>query len=363
MIKHMMKNKISNIGLACNKEVRKKYNTPSSELSRLKTFANFTWQEFNETSDWDNHPSFSKESENKLIEFTKNLDALIVSHGSPLISKNVIENCPNLKFIGELNGDRFSQRIDLESSFKKGVNVVDTTHGSSYPVAEWALGLSILGLKNAGEHFRNLIAGKTVFPGGSRENDPGFKAGELWERRVGLIGCGHIGRRLLTFLKPFKTTNFVYDPYLDSEIADIFDFTQTSLEYVLSNVDVIICLAPLTPKTKNMIGEKELNLIPPGTVLVNVSRGAIFNSEDLIKRLSKKDIIASLDVFEPEPIPEDSPIRNMENVFLSPHIAGVTKACQPRFFSIMVDELDRFFSGHKTKYNLSYRTISNRKGL
>ena len=160
MIKNMMKNKIPNIGLACNKEVRKKYNTPSSELSRLKTFANFTWQEFNETSDWDNHPSFSKESENKLIEFTKNLDALIVSHGSPLISKNVIENCPNLKFIGELNGDRFSQRIDLESSFKNGINVVDTTHGSSYPVAEWALGLSILGLKNAGKHFRNLIAGK-----------------------------------------------------------------------------------------------------------------------------------------------------------------------------------------------------------
>ena len=181
--------------------------------------------------------------------------------------------------------------------------------------------------------------------------------------KVGLIGCGHIGRRLLTFLKPFKTTNFVYDPYLDSEIADIFDFTQTSLEYVLSNVDVIICLAPLTPKTKNMIGEKELNLIKSGTVLVNVSRGAIFKSDDLIKRLSRKDIIASLDVFEPEPIPEDSPIRNMENVFLSPHIAGVTKACQPRNFSIMVDELERFFSGHKTKYNLSNRTISNRKGL
>ena len=122
-----MNKNIPNIGLVCNKEVRQRYST-DSELSRLKTFANFTWQEFNETSDWDNHPSFSKESENKLIEFTKNLDALIVSHGSPLISKNVIENCPNLKFIGELNGDRFSQRIDLESSFKKGVNVVDTTH-------------------------------------------------------------------------------------------------------------------------------------------------------------------------------------------------------------------------------------------
>ena len=83
----------------------------------------------------------------------------------------------------------------------------------------------------------------------------------------------------------------------------------------------------------------------------------------MIKRLSKKDIIASLDVFDPEPIPKDSPIRKMENVFLSPHIAGVTRQGENRFFSIMVDELDRFFSGHKTRYNLSNKTIQNRRGL
>jgi len=234
-----MTNNIPNIGLACNKQVGRKY-TSDLEISRLKQFANFTWQEFNETSDFDNQPSYSKNSESQLIKFTKTLDALIVSHGSPLISRTIIDNCPTLKFIGELEGDRFSQRIDLESCFEKGINVVDTTHGSSYPVAEWALALSILGLRNAGEHFRNLISGKTPFPMGNRDDDPSFQLGELWERKVGLIGCGHIGRRLLTFLKPFKTTNFVYDPYLEPEIADIFDFTQTSLEYILSNLEVII---------------------------------------------------------------------------------------------------------------------------
>ena len=178
-------------------------------------------------------------------------------------------------------------------------------------------------------------------------------------RRVGLIGCGHIGRRLLSFLKPFNTENFVYDPYLSRDIADIYEFTQTSLEYIMSNMEVPICLAPLTPKTKGMIGSKELNMIKSGSILVNVSRGPIIETDALIERLSK-DIIASLDVFDPEP-PVDS-VRKMENVFLSPHVAGVTKRCQPRFMSIMIDELDRF-SGHKTKYNLSDFTISNRKGL
>ena len=99
-----MTNNIPNIGLACNKQVGRKY-TSDLEISRLKQFANFTWQEFNETSDFDNQPSYSKNSESQLIKFTKTLDALIVSHGSPLISRTIIDNCPTLKFIGELEGD------------------------------------------------------------------------------------------------------------------------------------------------------------------------------------------------------------------------------------------------------------------
>ena len=112
-----------------------------------------------------------------------------------------------------------------------------------------------------------------------------------------------------------NTENYVYDPYLNRDVSDIYQFTQTSLDYIMSNMEVIICLAPLTPRTTGMIGEKELNLIKPGSILVNVSRGAIIQTDALIKRLSKNDIIASLDVFDPEPVPIDSPIRKMENVF------------------------------------------------
>ena len=350
------------IGLASNQNVRDNYLTKEN-LIRIEKKFNFKWEQFDEDSSWDESPDTDKKVKERFSNFCKDLDALIVSHGSPLVDDEVLESAKNLKFIGELEGDRFSQRIDLESAFKKNLNVVDTTHGSSYPVAEWALALSIIGLKNAGYHFRKIINGEISFPDNDRTNDPGFIMGELWERKVGLIGCGHIGRRLLSFLNPFNTENYVYDPYLNRDVADIYQFTQTSLEYIMSNMEVIICLAPLTPKTTGMIGEKELNLIRPGSILVNVSRGAIIQTDALIKRLSKKDLIASLDVFDPEPVPIDSPIRKMENVFLSPHVAGVTKRCQPRFTSIMIDELERFFSGHKTKYNLSDFTVSNRKGL
>jgi hypothetical protein len=84
---------------------------------------------------------------------------------------------------------------------------------------------------------------------------------------------------------------------------------------------------------------------------------------DTIAKLREGELIACLDVFDPEPIPVDSPVRDMPNVFLTPHIAGVNAAGGPRFFKLMVDELERFFAGHETRYDLLPRTLANRLGL
>ena len=130
----------------------------------------------------------------------------------------------------------------------------------------------------------------------------------------------------------------------------------------MSKCDVIVCLAPLTPGTHGMIGARELNLIPSGAVLVNVSRGAIIDSQALITRLKRGDIVAGLDVFDPEPVPSDSEIIQLPNVFLSPHIGGLTGDDHPHFFRLMVDELERFFSGHDTWFDLTPRSAANRKG-
>lgn len=103
-------------------------------------------------------------------------------------------------------------------------------------------------------------------------------------------------------------------------------------------------------------------MLRPGSVFVNVSRGPIVDPDALIARLRRGDIVAGLDVFDPEPIPADSPIKTLPNVFLSPHIAGVTAASRPRFFALMVDELDRFFHGDETLYDLRPQTLANRRG-
>ena len=111
-----------------------------------------------------------------------------------------------------------------------------------------------------------------------------------------------------------------------------------------------------------MIGKRELALIPSGSVFVNVSRGAVVDSVALIERLKRGDIVAGLDVFDPEPIPPTSEIIGLPNVFLSPHIAGVTAASRTRFFTLMVDELTRFFNGDGTLFNLTPNSLANRRG-
>ena len=342
--------------IVCNREVREASLLPV-DLDRLSEVADWEWLEL------EGGVAFGANEDagaiRRLMERVGVVDAVVVSHGSPLISAAVMDAAPKLKIIGELEGDRFAYRIDVEAAWARGIRTVDTTHGSSYPVAEWALGLILISLRNTGESFRKILAGDTAKPA---RDDFGFVHGELTGKRVGLTGCGHIGRRLVKLLQPFEVEVRVYDPYLASEMPDAIGVVKTSLENVLSKSDVIVCLAPHTPATEGMIGRRELEMIPSNSVFVNVSRGAVVDSAALIARLKRGDIVAGLDVFDPEPIPPDSEIIGLPNVFLSPHIAGVTLASRHRFFSLMVDELERFFEGEEPLFDLTPRSMANRRG-
>jgi phosphoglycerate dehydrogenase-like enzyme len=349
--------------LCCNTTVREQY-AVGEGLARLERLADWEWLPSEGTSTrpgvWGGPSEDPADAARLRARLAQGVDALIVCHGAPYVDASVLEAAADLRFIGELEGDRFANRIDTDACAERGVRVVDTTHGSSLPVAEWALGMMLIGLRNAGEHYRRLIAGEEYR---RSTDDRGFRVGELTGRTVGLIGLGHIGRRLIELLQPFHCQVQVYDPYVPKELALAVGVRLTSLPHVMADSDVVVCCAPLTPRTQRMLGVAELDLLRSDSVFVNVSRGAIVDPEALIARARRGDIRVSLDVFDPEPIPARSPIRDLPNVFLSPHIAGVTAACRPRFFSFMVDELERFFGGHETLFDITPRTLANRRGL
>ena len=330
------------------------------DVERLRAFADFDWLECNtpfDRTDWTTVPEDAAATQLVASRMSA-VDALIVCHGSPRIDSQILEASPKLRLIGELEGDRFAARIDVEAALARGVRVVDTTNGSSYGVAEWALAMTLNATRNAGELFRAMAAGDWR----PRPSAPEFERFELTGKRVGLIGLGIIGRRFVQLLQPFRCDVSAHDPYVPKEVADVLGVRLTSLDHVLGDSEVIVCLAPLTPKTRRMIGEHELDLIKPGTAVVNVSRGPIFDPDATIARLRRGDIAAAFDVWDPEPIPQDSPIRQLANVVLTPHVASQTKDGRGRFFKLMVDEIDRFIHGHETLYDLTPRTLANRFG-
>jgi phosphoglycerate dehydrogenase-like enzyme len=269
------------------------------------------------------------------------------------ITDEIMAAAPRLRMIGDTHGDRFAARIDVAAAERRGIVVSDTTNGSSDPVAEWALALTMIGLRNAGALFRRLIEGELLWPDRTVFlEDPGYLNGELTGKTVGLVAVGNIGRRLLELLAPFHVTVLAVDPGAPDVLANIYDLELTGLDEVLTRSDVVISLVPLTAATTGLIGEREVGLLKPGAVFVNVSRGSVVDTAALTARLERGDIIACLDVVDPEPLAVDSPLRRLPNVFLTPHIAGVTDAAEPRFFRYMVDEVARVLAGSRPRFRL-----------
>jgi phosphoglycerate dehydrogenase-like enzyme len=340
---------VKRVGIALNRATKARYCGPDA-VRRLERTTEVVWLEFDGPARATDEKPGDPE---KLAAFVMDLDALVVSHGCPRMTADIIAGAPRLKFIGDTHGDRFAERIDVEAARKAGIAVVDTTNGSSDPVAEWALTMAMIGLRNAGALFRRLIAGELLWPDrGDFELDPGYLVGELTGKTVGMIASGHVGRRLLELLEPFHCDVLVYDPHAPAVLAEIYDLNLTSLDNVISRADVVICLAPLTTETRGLIGREQVEAMRAGTVFVNVSRGMVVQTTPLVERLERGDIIACLDVFDPEPIPVDHVVRRLPNVFLTPHIAGVTAACEPRFFDYMVDEVLRALAGHRPRHEL-----------
>jgi len=346
------------VGLACSEDVRLRY-VDDTDLARLAAVADFSYRAFAVDSEPGGRARRDAQAEAELAEFAASLDVLVVCHGAPFVGETVLSRASRLTLLGELDGDRFAHRLDVEAAHAHGVRVVDTSQGSSWPTAEWALGLALVGLRNAGAFFRLMIAHEqTYFPYELRHG-PGYDGAELARKRVGLIGFGHVGRRLIELLAPFEVEATVFDPFVPRELAEPYRVVFASLERVLES-DVVFVLVPLTSRTEGMLGAAELDRLRPGAVLVNVSRGRVIEASALAARLARGDVVACLDVFDPEPVPLDAPLLDLPNVFLTPHLAGVTEESRRRFFRLMVDECLRHFEGFEPWSELTARVVELR---
>jgi D-3-phosphoglycerate dehydrogenase / 2-oxoglutarate reductase len=299
-------------------------------------------------------------SEGELIEALQGIQGVIRLGGRiPELNQAVFSGASDLQIVG-VRGDRFGRGIDLVAAEEFGVKVVDTDNiASAPPVAEWVLALILVCLRNGGAVYRQMMAGTEQWA--NAQNDD-FVNGELTERRVGLIGCGHVGQRLIELLEPFRVDLKVSDPYLEEEVVERLGIGRGNLEEVLEHAEILVVQVPHTPKTEKMIGGRELEMLGKGSILINCCRGPVIDQEVLIDRLEAGELIAGLDVFDPEPLPGDNRLRELPNAFISPHIAWYAPNVFHRYFSCMALEFERFFTGQLLQSELTQRMVDIRNG-
>lgn len=171
---------------------------------------------------------------------------------------------------------------------------------------------------------------------------------ELGGKEMLIIGAGHIGRVLAKKAKAFDMK--VIGLKRTVEELEYFDEVRSldRLEESMATADYVVILAPLTKDTRGLIGEKELKAMKEDAILINLARGPLVDENALIEALKEKRIRgAGLDVFSREPLREESPLWDLDNVILSPHLGGVSTQYVPRTVEFIAENIRRFEEGEK----------------
>jgi len=262
-------------------------------------------------------------------------EILLTGWGCPPIDQRVLDAAPRLRAV--LHAAGTVRQLICEPCWERGLLVSSAAAANAIPVAEYTLAAILLAGKNA---FSFRQAAHRERPDPRADPTPGN-----YRRRVGVIGASRVGRRLLELLRPLDLVVSLADPYLEPADAAQLGATLLPLDELLRGSDIVSLHAPDLPQTYRMLDRRRLALIPDGATLINTSRGALIDPEALTDELVSGRLSAVLDVTEPEPLPVDSPLHLLPNVFLTPHIAGSLGNELERLGSAVVAEVERLVDG------------------
>jgi len=271
--------------------------------------------------------------EAEAIEQLADFEALLIMRERTLITKNLIDNLNDLKFI--ITSGMRNKAIDLSAAKKRRI-IVSGTEINSNPTAEltWAL---ILGLaRNFKEEIDNMYQGYW-------QTTVGF---ELKGKILGLIGLGKVGSQVAKIGKAFGMQVVAWSENLNLDKCKELEVLPCSKEDLIQNSDFLSIHVQGGERYKELIKLKEIDQMKKTAFLINTSRGSIINEDDLIIALSTNVIAgAGLDVYEKEPLPENNKLRFLPNVLLLPHIGYVTAENYRIFYAQMIENLEACASG------------------
>jgi len=253
-----------------------------------------------------------------LKETIKDYDALIVRSATK-VNKDIISAAAKLRVIGRAGVGL--DNVDLEAATQKGIIVMNTPAGNTISTAEHTMSM-ILALS------RNIpIANASMKKGEWKRSK--FMGVELYNKSLGVVGFGRIGKEVAKRALSFGMKVLAYDPFLSKEVAESLGVEVVELKRILEEADYITFHTPLTDETKHMISAKELEIMKDGVRLINCARGGIIDEQALINAVKSGKVAgAALDVFETEPLPADSELLKLDNVVTTPHLGASTEEAQ-----------------------------------
>lgn len=272
---------------------------------------------------------------------------VFVTHLAP-VTESVLERCPSLELIAVSRGGPVN--IDHAAVRRRGIRLVNTPGRNADAVAEFTLGAILA-------ETRLIRAGHEALRGGTWRGDL-YRADrtgrELREMTVGVIGYGHIGSRVVHLLKVFGPRILVADPYVQLSPADrMAGVEQAPLEHLLEQSDVVTLHARVTPETTGFLGAAEFARMKPGALFVNTARGPMVDYDALYDALASHHLGgAMLETFAVEPTPPDWPLLQLDNVTLTPHIAGASIRTITLAAEMIAEDIRRHFAGEPPIHQL-----------
>ncbi len=267
-------------------------------------------------------------SEAQAADELATFDVLCIMRERMALPRSLIDALPRLKLIA-VTGSH-TQVIDVEAAQERGIPVTLTAPRASNSAAEltWAM---VLGLaRQITVEDRNIREGRW-------QTSVGFR---LEGRTLGLIGLGTLGARVARYGQAFDMRVLAWSANLDPQRARDLGVEPVTKEELLRQSDVISIHLKLGDRSRGLIGAQELALMKRSAVLVNTSRSPIIDQDALALALQDGVIAgAALDVFEPEPLPSDHPVRRLPNTILTPHIGFVTEESYREFFAGIVEAI------------------------
>lgn len=259
------------------------------------------------------------------------------------IDRTLIESLPNLKVIS--NFAVGYNNIDIEAAKDRSIVVTNTPGVLTETTADLAFALLLATARRITEVEQEIRSGNW-----DSWSPMQYTGMDVFGATLGIVGMGRIGEAVARRAKGFDMNVLYHNRSRKLDAEETYGFTYAELDELLKQSDFVILLTPLTPETKGLIGERELNMMKETAAIINVARGGIVDEQALYEALSSKKIwAAGLDVFEQEPVPVDHPLLTLSNVTVSPHIGSASIRTRQAMMQMNAKDIEAVLENREPK--------------